>query len=99
MNRCSAYTSSNFVDCYIFSSGSTVASVSTSYSAEYVLLTPGSSSAINNYIQTQGIPNLCNATLNVNGTVGKANATLLNSETAALVNSSSEYIRFGTCLH
>lgn len=90
MRRVHLRSSHYFVDCFTISAGSIIASVSTSYNASYVLLTPGSFAVINNYILTQGLPNLINETL-YNNTYGEINQTYLDSTTAAMVSSGSEY--------
>ena len=73
-----------------FSSGSTVANVTTGYNARYVLDSPDGSSAINQYILQTSIPKLYNASLTVNGTTGYANVTYLSTQTVAEVNETSK---------
>jgi hypothetical protein len=55
-----------------------------------VLQTTDSSAAINQYILTTAVPQLFNATLQVNNVTATANQTYLVTQTAAEINATSK---------
>ena len=66
-----------------------MANVSTSYNATMVL-SPGGAAAINSYAVNQAIPQLYSANLTVNGLMGCANKSYLNTVTLSQINQSSK---------
>lgn len=75
---------------FCFSSGSTVANVSTAFESTYVLETSNISSVINDFYLTTALPALSQTNLTVNGNTGAANTTYLNTTTLENVNSGSK---------
>lgn len=74
-----------------FSEGSTVANVSTSYDAEYLLQTSNSPAEVSQFILNSAIPELHNITLTVNGSTIQADPDYLKTQTVAEINEGSKF--------
>jgi len=81
-----------YIIVFLYSNGSTVVNVSTGFNGTQVLESCNSYVAIRDCILNSAIPRLRNATLNVNGSVGQANATYLAKTTSSEVTFTSMMI-------